>query len=110
LNDPNFAPPDPSALPDNILSAPAPQAAPKRRRVHRIFFGDEGLRAGWGILLFVLLCPGSNYTVSRMHLLPSQPHTTTGQSSPELPQKVSYPPLCPSEWCTIRAHILEGRV
>ena len=85
MNDPNFAPPDPSALPDNILSAPAPQAAPKRRRVHRIFFGDEGLRAGWGILLFVLLCLGSNYAVSRMHLLPSQPHTTTGQSSPELP-------------------------
>jgi membrane protease YdiL (CAAX protease family) len=79
LDDPNFSKPDPFALPDDILFAPEPHL------FHRIFFGDEGLRAGWGILLFVLLCIGSNYTVSSLHLLPSQPHATTAQSSPELP-------------------------
>ena len=85
MNDPNFMQPDPSTLPVNTLSTPAPQNTPKPRLLHRIFFGDEGLRAGWGILIFVLLCFGSNYVVSMLHLLPSQPHTTTAQSSPELP-------------------------
>jgi len=85
LDDQKAAQPDASALPDNILCAPAPQDVPDPRLVHRIFFGEEGLRAGWGILLFVLLCLGSNYTVSRLHLLPSQLHTTPAQSSPELP-------------------------
>jgi hypothetical protein len=85
LNDPNFKQPEPSALADSVPSAPSLQGAPERRLFHRIFIGDAGLRAGWGILLFVLLCFGSNYGVSRLHLLPSQPHTTPGQSSPELP-------------------------
>ena len=82
MDDQNFTQPDPSALPDKTLPAPN---APDPRFLHRIFFGDEGLRAGWGILLFVLLCFGSYYAVSMLHLLPSQPHTTTAQSSPELP-------------------------
>jgi len=81
LTDPNFTQPDPSA--------PVPQGAPKLRLLHRILFGDEGLRAGWGILLFVLLCLGLNYTVSHLHLLPAQPHTTPVQSSPELPPLAS---------------------
>jgi uncharacterized protein len=85
LDDQKVAQPHASALPDNILCAPAPQDAPEPRLVHRIFFGDEGLRAGWGILLFVLLCLGSYYTVSHLHLLPSRPDTTPAQSSPELP-------------------------
>ena len=81
MTDPNFTQPDPSA--------PVPQGAPKLRLLHRILFGDEGLRAGWGILLFVLLCLGLNYTVSHLHLLPAQPHTTPVQSSPELPPLAS---------------------
>jgi membrane protease YdiL (CAAX protease family) len=85
LNDPNFMQPDPSTLPVNTLSTPAPQNTPKPRLLHRIFFGDEGLRAGWGILIFVLLCFGSNYVVSMLHLIPSPPHTTPGQPSPEMP-------------------------
>jgi membrane protease YdiL (CAAX protease family) len=85
LDDPNFTQPAPPALPDNILSAPTPQAAPGPHLLHRIFFGDEGLRAGWGILLFVLICIGTNYAVSMLHLFPSQPHTTPAQPSPEMP-------------------------
>jgi hypothetical protein len=85
LEDQKFTQPDPSALPDDLLSEPATQDPSERRLLHRIFFGDEGLRAGWGILVFVLLCFGSNYTISRLQLLPSQPHTTPGESSPELP-------------------------
>jgi membrane protease YdiL (CAAX protease family) len=85
LNDQKFTQPDRAALPDNIPSAPGPQDVPEPGLLHRIFFGDEGLRAGWGILLFVLLCLGSNYTVSHLRLLPSQRHTTPAQSSPELP-------------------------
>ena len=85
MDDPNFSQPDPSALPDDILSTPSPQAAPEPHLFHRIFLGDEGLRAGWGILLFVLLCFGSNYTTSMLHLFPSQPHTSPAQPSPEMP-------------------------
>ena len=80
--EPNFTQPDASILPDD--SAPSPQNPPAPLLLHRIFFGDEGLRAGWGILLFVLLCFGSNYTISRLHLLPAQPQTNPAQSSPEL--------------------------
>jgi hypothetical protein len=77
LDGKNFTPHD--------ISAPTPQDAPEQRLLHRIFFGDEGLRPGWGILLFVLLCFGSSYTVSRLHLLPSNPQAAPGQPSPELP-------------------------
>ena len=85
MDDPKFTQPVPSALPVNTASAPTHRDAPEPRLRHRIFFGDEGLRAGWGILLFVLLCFGSYYAVSMLHLLPSQTHTTPGQPSPELP-------------------------
>jgi len=77
LDDLSFTQPD--------LSTPTLRNTPQPRLLHRIFFGDEGLRAGWGILLFVLLCFGSNYAVSVLQLLPSQPHATPGQPSPELP-------------------------
>jgi membrane protease YdiL (CAAX protease family) len=85
LNDQKFTQPDASALPGNTLPAATSQDDPGRRLLHRIFFGNEGLRTGWGILLFVLLCIGSSYTVSRLHLLPSIPQAAPGQPSPELP-------------------------
>jgi membrane protease YdiL (CAAX protease family) len=84
LDDQKLTQLNPSGLPVNTLSTPTPHDAPEPRHLHRIFFGDEGLRAGWGILLFVLLCLGSNYAISLLHLLPSQPHTAPGQPSPEL--------------------------
>jgi uncharacterized protein len=85
LNDQKFTQPDASARPGNNLPAATSQDDPERRLFHRIFFGNEGLRAGWGILLFVLLCIGSSYTVSHLHLLPSIPQAAPGQPSPELP-------------------------
>jgi membrane protease YdiL (CAAX protease family) len=57
--------------------------------VSRIFFGGEGLRAGWGILLFVVLCFGLYYAINRLHVLPAQPPATPGQPSPELPPVAS---------------------
>jgi membrane protease YdiL (CAAX protease family) len=85
LDDQKFTQPAPSAPPARSSSTSTPQDAPEPRLLYRIFFGDEGLRAGWGILLFVLLCLGLYYTVSHLHLLPSQPDTAPGQPSPELP-------------------------
>ena len=46
-------------LDENVLraeefSVPSVPPPPKRG-VHWVFFGDEGIRAGWGVLLFVLL-------------------------------------------------------
>ncbi len=84
MSDPNFTQREPTVLADSILPAPSPQGAPEPRLIHGLFIGDKGLRAGWGILLFVLLCFGSNYIISILHLLPSQPHTTPAQSAPEL--------------------------
>jgi len=85
LEDQKFTQPDLSALPDNSRSPSSTRDAPGPRLLHRIFFGHEGLRAGWGILLFVLLCIGSNYAVSSLHLFPPQPPTSPGQPSPEMP-------------------------
>jgi membrane protease YdiL (CAAX protease family) len=85
MNDPNLTRPDPSHSHDSKPALLAIQDALLLRLGNRIFFGDEGLRAGWGILLFVMLCLGSNYTVGRLHLLPSMPHATASQPSPELP-------------------------
>ena len=73
MKDQKFTQPVPSALPDKNLSTSAIHDASGVRLLHRVFFGDEGLRAGWGILLFVLLCVGSNYAFSMLHLFPSQP-------------------------------------
>ena len=38
--------------------ASLPSAQPPKRGVHWVFIGSEGLRAGWGVLLFVLLYIG----------------------------------------------------
>ena len=83
LNNPNLT------QAEGAVSAAAPQSASKRGLVSRIFFGGEGLRAGWGILLFVVLCFGLYYAINRLHLLPAQPPATPGQPSPELPPVAS---------------------
>lgn len=53
--------------------------------LHGILFGPVGLRAGWGLLLFLLLFIGSSILVSHLHLLPPRPHTAPGQTAPEMP-------------------------
>lgn len=47
--------------------------------MHRIFIGDEGLRAGWGLLLFILLFAAPVITV--LHLL----HLKNNQNEPISP-------------------------
>ncbi len=60
---------------EEILQAEASPLAtpqPPKRGVHWIFFGAEGLRAGWGVLLFVLLFLGFGFLTAQVlrHLLP----------------------------------------
>ncbi len=60
-----------------LLLSPTP-AGPSLRR---LLIGDDGLRAGWSILLFVLLLGllggGSNFLIRHFHLLPHAAATTT---------------------------------
>jgi hypothetical protein len=62
----------------------APQEVLEPDLLHRMFLGDDGLCAGWGIVLFVFICVGLYYAVSHLHLLPSQPQPTSARTSPEL--------------------------
>lgn len=64
-----------------------PTAGDARRPtpLHRVVSGGEGLRAGWGILLFLLLFIGAIYATSRLHLLPTILDITPVGSPPELP-------------------------
>ncbi len=52
----NFA--QSSPVPDSKPAGPA-----ARRWYHRVLFGDWGLRAGWGLLLYLLLVTLSQTTV-----------------------------------------------
>lgn len=76
MPDQNSLPPETLIPPSSDRSASVPD--------NPLFFGSEGLRAGWGILLFVLLFAGSAYLAARLHLFPRRPHASPGQPSPEL--------------------------
>jgi len=67
-------------LDEEIVQAEAsPLATPQlpKRGVHWIFIGAEGLRAGWGVLLFVLLFIGFGFLTAQVlrHLLPHSHHS-----------------------------------
>jgi membrane protease YdiL (CAAX protease family) len=53
-------------------ASPLATPQPPKHGVHWIFFGAEGLRAGWGVLLFVLLFIGFGFLTAQVlrHLLP----------------------------------------
>jgi uncharacterized protein len=57
--------------------SPLPTPQPPSRDVRWVFFGAEGLRAGWGVLLFVVLFIGFSFLALQVvrHLLPSRPHS-----------------------------------
>jgi membrane protease YdiL (CAAX protease family) len=62
-------------LDENLVQAEAfPLATPQppKRDMHWVFVGAEGLRAGWGVLLFVLLFIGFSFLSIQVlkHLLP----------------------------------------
>lgn len=66
---------------DNFIETPPSSAfqSSSLSTFHRIFIGDEGLRAGWGLLLFLLLFTVPLFTV--LHLL----HVKNNRNEPENP-------------------------
>ena len=64
---------------DSIQPALAPStiSTPEPPTLRRFFLGDDGLRAGWSFLLFIILLIVVsvlfNFTVSHFHLLPKRP-------------------------------------
>ncbi len=69
---------------DPIFSTPEPD----KPTLHRLFFGDDGLRAGWSFALFVLLILLSRFVVlgvlHHFHLLPRS--TPKDQLAPATPR------------------------
>src|ERR1700689_5436452 len=66
---------DEELVPAEAFPLATPQ--PPKRGLHWIFIGAEGLRAGWGVLLFVLLFVGFGFLVAQVlkHLLPPRHHS-----------------------------------
>jgi membrane protease YdiL (CAAX protease family) len=67
-------------LDENLVQPDAfPLATPQppKRDMHWVFMGAEGLRAGWGVLLFVLLFIGFSFLSIQLlkHLLPPRHHS-----------------------------------
>lgn len=55
-------------------SSPPQSVPPQPSVLRKIFIGSDGLRAGWSLLIFILivglLLPGVSMIADRMHLLP----------------------------------------
>ena len=47
-------------------ASPLATPQPPKRGVHWIFIGADGLRAGWGVLLFVLLFIGFGFLAAQV--------------------------------------------
>jgi uncharacterized protein len=58
-------------------SSPSPPAPANPSALHKIFIGTDGLRAGWSLLIFILLMSASfrgvNALIKLLHLFPNQP-------------------------------------
>ncbi len=69
--------PEPS---QEASEAPPPAS---RHSLHRVFFGPDGLRAGWSLLLFVLLVAATGFTlrfaITHLHHVPKTPQSTGQQ-------------------------------
>ncbi len=75
-----------SDTPSNDIR-PQPPSPPDAPLLKRIFIGPEGLRAGWSILLFLLLVVSlsrlTTFVVHHLHLIPATPkdaHTPANQA------------------------------
>lgn len=66
----------PSDMTEDTVAAP-----PAKRGIDYIFYGADGLRAGWSLLLFVLFVVAIAFTVN--HLLPRPQHRAGGGMSPD---------------------------
>ncbi len=66
--------PDFDPIAEPIAPAPDPSSTPPRPTLRALFFGDDGLRAGWSVLLFFLLVAavavGSFAVIGHFHLIP----------------------------------------
>lgn len=71
---------------DDIITAPPP---PQKRDVRWVFIGKDGLRAGWSVLLFMLLAVMIGWVARRIltHTLPSSKSLMAG--SHEMPVSVT---------------------
>jgi uncharacterized protein len=51
---------------------------PQPSRVHKIFIGQDGLRAGWSLLIFAAILVATGFSINRIvyRLYPSAPRTT----------------------------------
>jgi membrane protease YdiL (CAAX protease family) len=65
----------------SVPSPLEPAAEPYRPTVGRLFMGDDGLRAGWSLLLFVILFGvitlSANFVLAHVHLAPKPPARST---------------------------------
>ena len=71
------------AVPQPILTTPP------KPTLRRLFYGDDGLRAGWSLLLFLLITAALGFAVTflvkHFHLSPPQPKQKPGDPPRELP-------------------------
>ncbi len=71
----------------NELNLEQPSTTPPKPTLRRLFFGEEGLRAGWSVALFILLCIPvgviASFAVRQLHLLP---HVAKGQGIAATPR------------------------
>ena len=73
--------------PDELAPQPVTTAAPvseEKPQLHRIFYGPNGLRAGWRICLFVLIMFALTFTARtiRHHFFPSPPRVAGAPFQP----------------------------
>src|SRR5580698_3651920 len=59
------------------MGATPPPVAPVKPTLRRLFFGDDGLRAGWSVALylalFVIVAICFNFVIKHFHLIPKAP-------------------------------------
>jgi membrane protease YdiL (CAAX protease family) len=76
------------ATPASPLASPLPTEPAPRPTLRRLFFGDDGLRAGWSFLLYLLLVALFvvlvNFVIGRLHLIPKAPKRVPGAPMPPI--------------------------
>ncbi len=95
-------PPVPEITVPELEHAPTPTTPPPTSILRRIFLGDDGLRAGWSVLLFLILVViislTANSIVSHLHLIPKAAATSAQ------PRETQFRPMFTGE--TISASML----
>jgi membrane protease YdiL (CAAX protease family) len=90
LNENEPLPEAPAVFP----SASLPESEPARPTLRRLFFGDDGLRAGWSFLLFILMVAFLillvNLTIRHFHLIPKTPKRAPGEPADPISFRVNF--------------------